>query len=131
MNPLSRRNLLVGMVVCAVAAQQPACAGSSDVTETLLSIVGDRGRAAALGERWISHRRAGTRPGALVDRLADTLRAQGWSGASDPAELRLRFDAAVRADYQNGEIVTVEGWQLARTQAELCALAYFVTAGLL
>ena len=132
MSHLSRRALLGSLLAASVIdLPRQASASASDLTATLLSLVGDRNRAAAHGESWIKHKRGGDKPGALADRLADTLRAQGWSGANDPAELRQRFNAAVRADYTNGETVTVAGWQLAKTQAELCALAYYATAGLL
>lgn len=35
------------------------------------------------------------------------------------------------ADYRNGNVATILGWQIARTQAELRALAYFPTEGLM
>jgi hypothetical protein len=132
MKPIARCTLLAGLAVsCVLAAHGAAQASSSDLTETLLSVVSDRRSAAALGESWIDHRRGGIQAADLADRLAGTLHAHGWSGANDPAELKQRFSAAVRADYRNGETVTVAGWQLAKTQAELCALAYYATAGLL
>jgi hypothetical protein len=134
MNSTSRRAVLGGFVAgCALGAlRHRASADTPDLTQTLLSVVEDRRSAAALGESWINHKRGGgTKPGALPQHLADILRAQGWSGGSDPAELRQRLNAAVRADYRNGETVTIAGWQLAKTQAELCALAYYATAGLL
>jgi hypothetical protein len=133
MNPVSRRTVLGGLAAaCALGALgHPSSADTPDLTQTLLSVVGDRRSAAALGESWIAHKRGGAKPADLANHLADILRAQGWSGGSDPAELRQRLNAAVRADYQNGETVTVAGWQLAKTQAELCALAYYATAGML
>ena len=132
MTPISRRTALAGLGAAFIfAAQQPAQASTSDLTETLLSVVGDRSKAAALGQSWIDRRRGGIKAATLADHLAEVLRAQGWSGTGDAAELKQRFNAAVRADYKNGETVTVAGWQLARTQAELCALAYFASAGLL
>jgi hypothetical protein len=134
MNPISRRAALGGLAaICALTALgHSVWADTPDLTRTLLSVVGDRRSAAALGETWINHKRGGgTKPAALPEHLADILRAQGWSGGSDPTELRQRVNAAVRADFQNGETVTVAGWQLAKTQAELCALAYYATAGML
>jgi len=130
---ISRRAAIAGLAA-ALALQLPhhAMAGTSELSETLLSVVDDRRAAAAIGEFWIQHKRGGgPNPASLVNNLADMLHAQGWSGSSDPAELRRLFDAAARADYQRGETVTVAGWQLARSQANLCALAYFSTAGLL
>ena len=133
MNVISRRAALAGLAAaCALAGSgHAASTDTPDLTRTLLSMVGDPRSAAALGENWIDHKRGGVRPAGLADHLAGILRAQGWSGSSDPTELRRRLNAAVRADYKNGETVTVAGWQLAKTQAELCALAYYATAGLL
>jgi hypothetical protein len=133
MSPVSRRRLMTGFAAICVlrAIRTPASAEIPDLTTTLLSVIGDRQSAAALGESWISHKRGGAMPASLANHLADILRAQGWSGANDPTELRQRLSAAVRADYKSGETVTVAGWQLARTQADLCALAYYATAGAL
>jgi hypothetical protein len=130
---ISRRSLLTILAAgCALGVMPDAGEASSpDVTETLLSFVADRRSAATLGESWIDEDQTHASPSDVVTRLTATLHAQGWSGANDPAELRQRFNAAVRADYKSGETVTVEGWQLARTQADLCALAYFANAGLL
>jgi hypothetical protein len=134
MNPISRRAALGGLAAASILVGygRTVAAGIPNLTQTLLSVVGDRRSAAALGETWINHKRGGgTKPAALPEHLADILRAQGWSGGSDPTELRQRVNAAVRADFQNGETVTVAGWQLAKTQAELCALAYYAMVGLL
>jgi hypothetical protein len=132
MSLISRRILLVGIAAAALGGMaRPTSADTGDIPETLLSIVGDPRDAAALGQSWINQKRSSIKPRDLANQLADLLRAQGWSGSKDPVELRQRFNAAVKADYQNGETVTVAGWQLAKTQAELCALAYYATAGLL
>ena len=133
MNPVSRRTLLGALAASAALAALPqqAQASSTDVTETLLSFIDDRRSAATLGQIWIRADHPHASPAGVVSRLTATLQAEGWSGSKDPAELRLRFNEAVRADYKNGETVAVEGWQIARTQAELCALAYFATQGIL
>jgi hypothetical protein len=134
MNAVSRRAALGGLAAASALAGlgRLVAADMQDLTQGLLSVLGDRRSAAALGEMWISHKRGGgTKPADLPNHFADILRAQGWSGGSDPAELRQRLNAAVRADYRNGETVTVAGWLLAKTQAELCALAYYATAGIL
>lgn len=133
MNFLSRRDLLARLAAaCALAgAGDPASADVPDLTETLLSVVGDRRSAAALGEDWVDHQPIGIKAGDLAAHLSEVLHAQGWSGSNDPAEIKQRFNAAVRADFRRGETATVAGWQLARSQAELCALAYFASVGLL
>ena len=132
MSSISRRALLTGLVAAfAVAGRTSAMADTPDLADLLLSVVGDRKQAAALGETWINQDHGSLKASDLANHLADMLHAQGWSGSADPAELRQSYNAAVRADYRNGETVTVAGWQLAKTQAELCALAYYATAGML
>jgi len=133
MSALTRRGLLGSLAAAGMllAAERRPSADTLDLTQTLLSVVSDRRSAAALGESWIDHRRGGIKAVELVNHLSEVLHAQGWSGSADPAELRQRFNATVRADFRHGETVTVAGWQLARSQAELCALAYFASAGLL
>ena len=40
-----------------------------------------------------------------------------------------KLSDAIAEDFRRGAVVKIEGWQIARTQAELCALAYFATTG--
>lgn len=39
------------------------------------------------------------------------------------AEAHARFDERVARDFERGDVVTVDGWVLARTEARLCAMA--------
>jgi hypothetical protein len=126
----SRRTLLscLGGTFVLASLGTPAAAGAPSLSETLLSVVADRRSAAALGQGWLAEKRGDAAPADLADRLAAQLRAQGWSGVNDPAEIRRALDAAARADYRTGQMVTVAGWQMARTQVELSVLAYLATA---
>jgi hypothetical protein len=45
--------------------------------------------------------------------------------------LRAQYAGAALADCRVDDVAMVQGWQIARTQAELCVLAYFSSAGLL
>ena len=42
--------------------------------------------------------------------------------ASRPHALRAAFTRAVRHDFAVGDVVVLDGWRLARTEARLCAL---------
>ena len=129
----SRRRLLVGMGVVAIgAAMKPAAgrADQSDATQMLLSLVSDRAKAAQVGAAWLQEDDR-DRPRAIETSLLATLKQQGWEGGTDRDDLRTRFGAAVAADYESGEVFIVDGWQIARVQAELCALAYLAETGTL
>ena len=46
-------------------------------------------------------------------------------GAAESLELGGSWRDAIRRDFAAGETVHVEGWVLSRTEARLCALAWF------
>jgi hypothetical protein len=133
MMDLSRRELCTGFAALWLGfgmAPRLAEAGESDASVALLSLLPDRAEAAAIGSAWLDQEGLKSRPPAgILASLTQRLQRQGWSGAADPAELRKRLAAAVQADFSDRAVVSVEGWQIARTQAELCALAYFSTTG--
>ena len=80
--------------------------------------------AVKLGAQWIAQERA--EPEQILDSLQRKLR---WSADADTTTFRRNLANAIADDFHNGEVVKVEGWQLAKTHAELCALAYFAAAG--
>jgi len=134
MTDLSRRTLWTSMAALWLGlGAGTARAGAPDnETEVLLSLLDDRQNAAAIGSAWLDQDGEKPRaPGALVASLTETLRQQGWNGGTDREALRGKLAAAVQADYRAGAVVTVEGWQIAKTQAELCALAYLAPEGYL
>ncbi|MDY0882999.1 hypothetical protein ACFPL7_08565 [Dongia soli] len=93
--------------------------------EALLQSLMDRHHAAEIGKAWAQQYRLGFVPAKLVaDRLSQRLRAYGWHENGDMRGLRQSLAAAVRQDFLEGSIVDVRGWQIARTQAELCVLAH-------
>jgi hypothetical protein len=113
---MTRRHLLAAATAAALLPSQ-AFASSADAAEGLLSLLPDRNAAAKLGETWVQ--REQQRPDAVLQSLQ--LRLSG----GDAGKLR----DAIAEDYRLGAVVKIEGWQIARTQAELCALAYFATTG--
>src|SRR4051812_39857465 len=120
---VSRRQLLAA---CAglLVSPSPVLAGSTSEAEALLALLPDRMAAARLSARWVQQERK--EPGEIRENLQRKVRR---SSDADATTLRRDLADAVREDFQHGTVVKVEGWEIARTQAELCALAYFWTAG--
>ncbi|WP_395022549.1 hypothetical protein [Dongia sp.] len=113
---MTRRHLLAGAALLALPSRQ-ALAGEVAATEALLALLPDRNAAAPLGATWIQQKPQ--QPGAVLQSLQQRL------GIADARKMR----DAIAEDFRNGAIVKIEGWQIARTQAELCALAYFAKSG--
>jgi len=113
---INRRHLLVGAALLALLPG-PAFAAAINDSETLLALLPDREAAARLGETWVQQERQ--RPDAVLQSLKQRL------DGGDADKLR----DAIAEDFRSGAVVKIEGWQIARTQAELCALAYFSKAG--
>ena len=113
---MTRRHLLTGIAVLALLPRH-ALAAALDETEAMLDLLPDRDAAARLGQSWVD--REHPQPIAVLNSLRQRL------SGGDAGKLR----DAIAEDYRDGAVVKVEGWQIARTQAELCALAYFTKAG--
>jgi hypothetical protein len=122
---VSRRHLLAMIPILALSQQ--ALASEANTSNALLGLLDDRQTAAALGALWL--RNSQQQPGAVLESLQSRLSGQGWSGAADTDQLRQAFAAAVTDDFRTGDMIVLQGWQVARTQAELCALAYFTATG--
>ena len=118
---LSRRHLLAASALVAFLPGR-AFASEGDMTEALLSLLEDRKTAAALGAIWLKS--ANQPRSSLLDTLLGRLRSQGWTGDADRGTLRNAMTASVADDYRTGDMIAIDGWQVAKTQAELCALAY-------
>ena len=109
---VSRRRLLAAAAVLLLGPRR-GFAAAVDEAEALLALLPDRNAAAKLGEIWVQqeHPQASD----VLQNLRQRL------GGGDAARLR----DAVAEDFRNGTVVNLVGWRVARTQAELCTLAYF------
>jgi hypothetical protein len=116
---LSRRHLLAGTALLAVSPQR-VFAAAAEQTEALLALLPDRVAAAEFGARWMEQ--APKEADAILDSLRQRLR---WSPGTHVTTLRHNLAIAIGDDFRSGRIVKVEGWQIARTSAELGALAHF------
>lgn len=120
---VSRRHLLAGTAVFMLSPRL-AFAALNDPAEAMLTLLPDRDAAARLGAGWMRQERK--EPSALLQSLQQKLR---WSRGTDGTALRHALANAIDDDFRNGIVVRIAGWQIARTQAELCALAYFAATG--
>jgi hypothetical protein len=80
--------------------------------------------AAAVGRAYLSGHPADADEIRLAADLADALRSRGCDPlTAPPARLRAAIADQIRADFASGQVVSVEGWVLSRSEARLCALA--------
>jgi hypothetical protein len=89
----------------------------------LRSLVADPRRARILGYRYRTQYPAEKQTAVLTGLICSSL-ALDDSGMAviDRDALLSALDARVRAEFGDGDIVQVDGWVLARTEARLCAL---------
>ncbi len=125
---ISRRNMLVLAVAGAAAAALPAAfiaieRESGDTTDQLLSMLSDPAGAAEIGRRWAASTKREHNAAALAQKIAKRLRAHGWRPGDDAELMRAALAARVRHEFARDDLVDIEGWQVTRTDAELCMLA--------
>jgi hypothetical protein len=95
----------------------------------LLRTLTDRDSAAVVGRVYLSGMPSEASPERLVRLLCHF--GCGWRRGlvTAPAEqLRRWMREAVRNDFETGQIVTVDGWQLSVTEARVCALVALCAA---
>jgi hypothetical protein len=110
---------------------QSVCASGASLVLTFAGCGGGRYRAeiagleglvdgdlaAAVGERYVArHPEEADRDKLVEALLGGPVDEQGL------AELPARIAAAVRRDFETGEVVTLRHWRLSRTEGRLCAL---------
>jgi soluble lytic murein transglycosylase-like protein len=110
---MNRRGFLIAAWASALV---PALAGGASGAE----LFSDPGAAARLGARYLAALAPSRRRGETIAALA---LARGVAGMA-PRSRRAQIAAAIRRDFAEGAIVTIDGWMLARSEARLCASAY-------
>lgn len=125
---ISRRQLLVLTGVGLAAAALPAALPLFDrerttLAEELIATLTDPARAAEIGRQWmVSTERSGN-PSVFAQKIAKRLHARGWH-PGDPTDVtRAAIGERVRYEFRHDDMVDIAGWQISRTEAELCALA--------
>lgn len=123
---MTRRPVLLALVALAASLSGIWWIRRGDVRDVArrLAAAAPRDGAAAVGRSALQALPAGTRAEHLVLAIAQALDA-------DPAviaemsehELRARLRDRVAAEHRSGETLSVDGWELALTEARLYALA--------
>jgi hypothetical protein len=107
---------------CAAGLPLLARAPFEDRAQTLRALVVDHRRARHLGQRYVAQVPV-ERDAVVLARLIDAaLMDDHAATVDDRAALADALDARIRAEFGAGQIVRVDGWVLARTEARLCAL---------
>jgi hypothetical protein len=107
--------------VRALFAEPPAGGlRSTALAERLAGCVREGGSARAIGRAYLAARA----PRASVQEVAGRLWPPGLDprGTGQAGELRQALLERFRADFAAGRIVSVDGWVLSETEAQLCAL---------
>jgi hypothetical protein len=88
----------------------------------LRALVIDRVRARRLGQRYLAQVPLEREPAVLARLIDAALKDRAAAGIANRARLADALEAQIRAEFGAGQIVRVDGWVLARTEARLCAL---------
>lgn len=126
---VTRRTLtILGGAALAAAAipgllftRQPA--GSGVAAQAFTALLEDAEGAAYLGRRFIAEGDASESAVIHEKRLADALRAEGWSPGMSVEDTHRALAAAIRADYAAARTVSIAEWHLSQTEGSLCVLA--------
>jgi len=124
--PLPRRRLLSALVLgpaaiwgsgrLAALRSENAC---ERVRRTLVSLIHERERARGVGTLYLRSPLGRLAP---PQRLAETVLADLGPDADDEA-VRQDVVARIRRELQDVQVITLDGWIISPTEAQLCALA--------
>ena len=125
---LSRRNILILGGVAILAGALPLAfprlePDNHGLVHALAGLIVDMDAAARLGRQWRKKSPGPNEPHVIAASIGKRLIPHGWTNEGSPDDLRNALIARIRRDYATNDMVGISGWQLARTSAELCALA--------
>jgi hypothetical protein len=117
---ISRRNILILGGVAIVAGALPAIFPTLEpdrdgLTNALIGLLADRASA--------SHGHVPREPDAIAASIGKRLAPLGWQLNGTPEDLRNALSQRITEDFAKNDMIGIGGWQMARTAAELCALA--------
>lgn len=125
---LSRRSILILGGVALFAGALPLAfprlePDNHALAQALSGLIVDLDAAARLGREWRLKSAGPNEPHVIAAAIGKRLLAHGWTGEGSPEDLRSALNIRIRQDYATNDMIGISGWQLARTSAELCALA--------
>jgi hypothetical protein len=123
---LDRRDLLMALASGTLFASTPLGALSAaprrDWASALSELLPHAGSAQAVGRAYLDTRPEDFQPQTLLDTLF------AGEDRADTRRLRDATTAAIRADFDAGRTVSLQGWILARTEVQLCAIVTLLAA---
>lgn len=129
---VTRRRVILALLLGLVAGRKPGLADAVDHTTVapvelppwLARLRGERDATARLGEAYLQANPAERSLAVLLAAIEEAIGAQRCSdGAAGDAQAALeRLQRAVRDDYVRGEVVSVDGWLVSRTEARVYAV---------
>lgn len=125
---ISRRHLIILAGTGLAAAALPAALPLLDrerktLADELLATLTDPARAAEIGRQWMVSTERGGGTSVYAQKIAKRLRSHGWHPGDATDITRAAIGARVRDEFRHDDMVEISGWQISRTEAELCALA--------
>jgi len=105
-----------------------ACSGPDPSLQLRLSVpammatLSDSKTIMALGNAYMEQVPEENSPGTLIDRLMMNSDGTSIPETSDSLVLQEKMQQKVRADFENGATLVIQGWVLSQTEARQCAL---------
>jgi hypothetical protein len=127
---LDRRQFITAALGLVAGTLLPAGRLAADAgAGNLVGMLADPAAAARVGRAYLDAVPAEADADLLVEHLVDSLRARGGALPSDPEALRPALADLVQDEYITAELVAVDGWPLAPSEARLYALAALAGGG--
>ncbi len=125
-NPARRRFLVAALLTALAGCTGPfrPISRHGDASDWITGLFGAREGMARFGTAYLEAHPGERDPALLFDAVVGP--GPGADALPDPASALAALDRAVRAEYRSGDVVSVEGWLLSRSEARLYALATLV-----
>lgn len=125
---ISRRNILILGGVAIVAGALPAVFHTFEpdngaLADNLMSLLAEPESAARLGTILMQSSATPREAETIAASIGIRLKSAGWHNEGTREDLREALAGRINQDYVKSDMVSLSGWQLARTAAELCTLA--------
>lgn len=133
--PLSRRAFIKSLLIALTATSSltlPLISGTNAASLSttwpawLSMVTGDKNAVAKLGQAYLAvhhEEQDSERLMNLIDQALGNLVDLADTRHDDPMHIARVLKQCVRKDYQNDDVISLQGWVLSRTEARLYALA--------
>ena len=128
--PVGRRRFLLGVVAAlfapltALLGMRERGAAASERLAACRGLFSDRRSAGELGRRYLAQHPGEADPFRLAETVfSEWAPAEARAAASSRAVLRELLGERRRSDFRRGDVVSIGGWVLSRTECRVCAIA--------